>query len=192
MQNNKAISFSLWRDSEDYKLGAISNAIYAYYTFPGWDCIFYVTEDYDEETVLRLKEMEWVKIVKIPKGEKEDNSPILAKFLAASLDYEHVIFRSCVCRLISRDYYAVKEWVESGKDFHIIHDNPYLGFMPECTWGVRGGVIKDISILLLQFMEDAVNYPWMKLSTKNENDKIVFDISIARRFVENIIFEALR
>jgi hypothetical protein len=186
--NSKAISFSLWREEEDFKLGAIANAIYAYYNFPGWDCVFYITEDYDPETISRLEDMEWVHIIKTSNRAKDDDGHILSKFIAASLNYEHIIFRSCRARLIQRDWVAVNEWIDSGKDFHIIHDNPLLGFMPECSWGVKGGVLKHIDQLIYSFMQDTVENPWLKCAKKNSEGQIVFNSSIAMVFVQNVIF----
>tara|TARA_Y100001938_G_C8079922_1_gene428427 strand:+ start:1057 stop:1911 length:855 start_codon:yes stop_codon:yes gene_type:complete len=191
-KNSKAISFSLWRDEEDYKLGAIANAIYAYYTFPEWDCIFYVPEDYDPETISRLDDMDWVHIIKTQKRVKDDDGHILSKFLSASLEYEHLIFRSCRARLIKRDFAAVSEWIDSEKDFHIIHDNPSLGFIPECSWGVRGGVLKNIDQMIYYFMQETIQSPWLKCAKKNEEGQIVFDISISTIFSQQVIFPLSR
>lgn len=73
------------------------------------------------------------------------------RFLAASDDYEHIIFRDADSRLNRREATAVDQWIASGKLAHAMFDNrrhvcsrPLFGGM----WGVRGGVIRNMKALI--------------------------------------------
>jgi len=70
------------------------------------------------------------------------------RFLAsADPDVNIMLSRDCDSRLSKREVYAVNEWLNSDKDFHIMRDHPFhrvpiLGGM----WGCRNGILRKINI----------------------------------------------
>jgi hypothetical protein len=63
-------------------------------------------------------------------------------------DVDIFLSRDCDSRFSDREISAIKEWLESDKDFHIMRDHPYhtvqiLGGM----WGCRNGLMRKIGLV---------------------------------------------
>jgi hypothetical protein len=137
---NKIIAYSLWGNNPKYTLGAVENIIDAQRLFPDWKCVVYTASDVEDTIVEQIK---WLNGTIIEMGDPGWNS-LFWRFLAADSD-DVVISRDTDSRLTLREYYAVQEWLESNKSFHIMRDHPYhrteiLGGM----WGVRNGLLKGV------------------------------------------------
>ena len=140
----KVIAFSLWGEDTRYTLGALQNASLAKIVYPDWVCRFYVGKSTPEHIVDLLFEFENVEI--IPMKEEGDWTGMFWRFeAAADPDIEALIVRDCDSRLWFREKAAVDEWLESGKQFHIMRDNPQHGTpILGGMWGVLGGVLPEI------------------------------------------------
>jgi len=137
------IAYSLWGENPIYWKGALRNIELAKSHFPGWTCRFYISSDSRKELVEAIKG-ENVEVVMV--------DPVCSGMFWrfwASIDPEVDIFlsRDCDSRISERETAAVREWLDSGKDFHIMRDHPYhtvpiLGGM----WGSRNGIMKGVGL----------------------------------------------
>ena len=71
---------------------------------------------------------------------------------------EYFISRDTDSRISLRDRESVYEWIESGKDFHIIRDHPvgHSWVMNAGMWGSKGGII-NIENMISQYINDPNN-----------------------------------
>jgi hypothetical protein len=139
------IAYSLWGDHPMYWIGALKNIELAKKYFPGWICRFYIDDKSKKELVDTIKGDD-VEIVLV--NSKDSYHGMFWRFWAAE-DPEVDIFlsRDCDSRFSEREFFAIKEWLDSDKDFHIMRDHPYhttpiLGGM----WGCRNGIMIKIGL----------------------------------------------
>lgn len=140
------ISYSLWGNNPLYWQGAIKNIYLVNKYYPGFKSRFYINNDSDPDLIKTIKgENVEVELVS-PTG---DFSGMFSRFAAAE-DKNINIFmsRDTDSRISDREVAAVKEWLDSDKDFHILRDHiyhtvPILGGM----WGCRNGILQDIDLM---------------------------------------------
>ncbi len=153
--HKKVISFSLWGDSEKYTIGSIENARLAQKYYPGWICRFYIGQStirLAPEIVERLSLFNNTEIIRMPI--EGDWDGMFWRFSACSdPEVDYVLSRDCDSRLSLRESKAVKEWVKSGKSFHIIRDHPWhsglliLGGL----WGAQTHILRDMDIMISNY-----------------------------------------
>lgn len=145
--NKKVISFCLWGDSPKYCIGAINNAKLAKEVYPGWEAWFYCGKSVPENIIKKIKELDAKVILKDEDG---DWTGMFWRFEPiAEDDVEIMISRDTDSRLSLREFYAVEEWLKSGKLFHVMRDHPahateILGGM----WGARKPILGDMKHLI--------------------------------------------
>ena len=153
----KIISFSLWGSLAKYTVGALENAKLALEIYPEWICRYYVGKSTFRdapEIIAHLSKMDNVQIIAME--DEGDWSGMFWRFLAcADLDVDIVLSRDCDSRLSWREKFAVDEWINSGKSFHIMKDHPQhdchiLGGM----WGTRTNKLRNIDLLISNFKVD--------------------------------------
>jgi hypothetical protein len=145
------IAYSLWGDKPIYWKGALRNIELAKIYFPDWICRFYVDKNCNKELIETIKG-DGVEVFLVNDNDVSKNSYYHSGMFwrfQASVDDEVDIFlsRDCDSRLSERESIAVKQWLESDKDFHIMRDHPYhsvpiLGGM----WGCRNGIMRKIDL----------------------------------------------
>lgn len=139
------VAYSLWGDSPMYWVGALRNIEQVKYYLPGWICRFYIDSKSKSELIETIKG-DNVEVVLVES--KDEFHGMFWRFWAAE-DPEVNIFlsRDCDSRFSVREIEAIKEWLNSDKDFHIMRDHPYhtvaiLGGM----WGCRNGFLKNFGL----------------------------------------------
>ncbi|MEO3856207.1 hypothetical protein [Acrocarpospora sp. B8E8] len=132
----KVISFSLYGSDPMYQLGAIRNLELRDEFYPGWACRFYIGDSIGEDVREKLLAHRDVQLVPMA-GEPEDWFSTSWRFRALAHDHiEAHLFRDCDSRPDAREQSAVFEWLQSGKDFHIMRDHPEHGAkMLSGMWG---------------------------------------------------------
>ena len=125
------ISFYLTSNEPRYVQGLFRNIELAEEIYPEWVCRVFVSSDIVEENTIKdLKKNENVQVV------VRDDDPSYGSLwrleVADDPTVERFIVRSVECRLSLREKEAVDEWVESGKEFHMIRDHPWQ-MTPLCT-----------------------------------------------------------
>ena len=122
----KVISFCLWGQEQRYVVGLIENIRLAYYYYPDWICYVYI---HQKSLTLSLSE----------KLQSFKNTFVIVK------NDEHIIPKRCMLwrieplndpsvelfisrdidtRILPREVLAVREWLASDKDVHIMRDHP--------------------------------------------------------------------
>jgi hypothetical protein len=152
LEAKRVISFSLWGDDKKYTNGAIENVKIQKDLYPNWVCRFY----YDEtvpQVVIDTLEYHGAELVF--KDKKSEGSNGLAWRFEVGFDdtVDRFIIRDTDSRLSIRELYAVNEWIESGKSFHVMRDHenhgvPILGGM----WGGIKNFLPDFENLYTEWV----------------------------------------
>lgn len=131
------ISFSLFGVEERYFRGALENVRVCSFLYPGWRCVFFVSDEYAPNRVEELRATgALVQIVReTPKG----LAPTLWRFRAALFeDAEYLLVRDADSLPTEREVDAVRAWMESGRDFHVMRDHPHhIWHMPAGLVGFK-------------------------------------------------------
>ncbi|WP_126248395.1 O-methyltransferase [Chitinophaga rhizosphaerae] len=130
----KIISFSLWGSNPMYWVGAIKNIQLAKYFYPGWNCRFYIDKSSSNDLIDSIGENEAEIVLMDP---AEPFAGLFWRFYAAE-DADIMICRDADSRISDREVSAVKQWVRSGRHFHIMRDHQQhtaliMGGMWGCT-----------------------------------------------------------
>ena len=134
----KVISFSLYGKNPVYTLGAIANARQVNRAYPGWVCRFYVADDVPEGAILRIKDY-GAEVIKM--GPRVDHNSMFWRFFAmVDPEVDIALSRDVDSRFTKCELLLVKEWLVSGKKFHVIGHSKYSRPILGGLWGVRGGI----------------------------------------------------
>jgi hypothetical protein len=177
---NKVISFSLWGNNPKYTIGAIKNAELALSIYPEWKCIFFVGADTSQEIIAQLKKFLNTSI--IHKTEACDWTGMFWRFETSyDPDIDISIFRDTDSRLNYREKYAVDDWLNSDKTFHIMRDHPHHGFpILGGMWGYKKNAKYDLKKLFDTFTPNnsyGTDYNFLGniLYPRIAEDKVVHD-----------------
>jgi hypothetical protein len=150
------ISFSLWGNLPIYNVGAIENAKLKMFIYPNWICRYYVDRTVPQQTIDELRKLN-AEIIMM--DEEEGFKRLFWRFYPAEdKNINKFIVRDCDSRINIKEALAVKEWIESKKQFHIMRDNrchtlPMQGGM----WGGVGGILKNIKEASTTFINENNN-----------------------------------
>jgi hypothetical protein len=139
------VAYSLWGDHPMYWKGALRNIELVNKFYPGFIARFYIDKNSRQDLIDSIKG-ENVEVVLV--NSKDSFHGMFWRFWASEdSDVDVFLSRDCDSRISEREVLAVKEWLGSDKDFHIMRDHPYhtvpiLGGM----WGCRNGILRDIKI----------------------------------------------
>lgn len=149
----KIISFSLWGNLPIYCKGAIENAKLQKIIYPNWKCRFYIDHTVPLNVISELNNLD--SEIYFMVDNKAGFKKLFWRFLVASdKNVESFIVRDCDSRLNVRERHAVKEWEESGKNFHIMRDNKHHGCkIMGGMWGGKANVIPNIEEMSASFCE---------------------------------------
>lgn len=170
------ISFSLWGDKAKYTIGAIRNAELSNEIYPGWISRFYVGSDVPAKIINCIHNIPNTQVILKSHNNKNDWTGMFWRF-EASYDptVSIAIFRDTDSRLSMREKYAVDEWLNSDKTFHIMRDHPYHKFpILGGMWGYK----------------NSNKYPMKELlSTFDKNDRYGTDYEFFSKVLYPIIAE---
>lgn len=139
------VAYSLWGDLPMYWVGAKRNVELVSHYFPGWVCRFYVDSKSDPDLVSSLQG-DNVEVVMV--DSQDSFHGMFWRFWASEeQDVDVYLSRDCDSRFTDREVLAIRDWLSSDKDFHIMRDHPYhttaiLGGM----WGCRNGLMRKIGL----------------------------------------------
>ena len=140
------VAYSLWGDHPMYWIGALKNIEQVKKYFPGWICRFYIDNSSNPDLIETIKG-ENVEVVLV-KSKDFFHGMFWRFWSAEDEDVNIFLSRDSDSRFSDREIYAIKEWLDSDKDFHIMRDHPYhtvpiLGGM----WGCRNGLMRKIGLI---------------------------------------------
>jgi len=142
----KIISFSLWGRDPKYWKGAIENIRLAREIYPGWVCRFYVDAGADARLVDLIRGEDCEIVPEVP---LQSFSGLFWRFYAAD-DADVMLSRDADSRISEREALAVRQWLDSGRQFHIMRDHPFHKVrVPGGMWGCRG--LEGLSDLVRQY-----------------------------------------
>lgn len=178
---NRVISYSLWGDNPKYTFGAIRNAEIAKDIYPDWTCYFFVSKE--SVPINIIEELSSANNCKVILMKSKDSWANMFWRFSTSYhqDVDVSIFRDTDSRLSYREKYAVDNWLESGKTFHVMRDHPYHRFpILGGMWGYRKNNKYEMKNLLSNFHktnEYGTDYKFFieKLYPIIHEDKLVHD-----------------
>jgi hypothetical protein len=139
---NKIISFSVWGSNPKYARAAYANLLLQPIIYPEWICRFYIDETVPKDIVSLLEKD--AEVVMMPKSDGCYGLFWRFEPLKDST-INRFIVRDSDSRLSLREAAAVKEWEDSGKEFHIMRDNPqHNAFICGGMWGATSEFIEKI------------------------------------------------
>jgi len=104
-----------------------------------------------------------------------------------------MISRDTDSRLNEREKYAVEDWLESGKNFHIMRDHPYHGTeILGGMWGCKSGILNDIKDLISTYTKGnfwQVDQNFLRDVVYN---KVKHDCKVHDEFFEKLAFPTKR
>lgn len=128
-------SYSLWGTDLLYLDGAKYNAKLVKEFYPEWECRMYVDSSITNELINELSDLGAILYYR---DETDGSSGMLWRFEAMFDDtIDYFIIRDADSRITYREKLAVDEWVNSGKGFHVMRDNP--GHGTSILGGMWGG-----------------------------------------------------
>lgn len=138
------IAYSLFGALPRYCEVAVINAILAKSIFPQWTCRFYIDDSVPQHVIQRLK-LHDAQIIQIDKN-NTPYSGLFWRFLVLDdPDVHCFIIRDADSLLSYKELYAVNEWLNSGKYFHIMRDGyGHSELILAGMWGGYTGIFKNI------------------------------------------------
>jgi hypothetical protein len=145
----KVISFVVFGDNPIYLYGAINNAKLVPIIYPDWESWFYCAENLNKDILNKLKNY----ATKIIICNDEGFITTKNRFLPISEpDVGIMLVRDCDSRLSIREFYAVQEWLNSDKNFHVMRDHPnHSKPILAGMFGVRKPLLNNIRELINSF-----------------------------------------
>jgi hypothetical protein len=186
----KLICFSLWGNIDSFWFGADMNAKLAKIYYPDFICRFYVDNDCPTERVETLKLNENVEIIRMSNSltfdktfeKRTEYEGMFWRFWAVDdNDVEIVLSRDCDSRLSLRESLAVKEWIASDKDFHIMRDHPqHLTPIMGGMWGCKTKVFRNL------------NFDMEKISKEYLSHKKTMIVGKDQDFLAEVVYPLIR
>ena len=156
-----AFSYSIYGNNTKYTQGMIEAAEQIPKLFPSWQVRVYYDASVPSKIIGQLSQMRHVKLINVsqdlPEWVRSTVHPTAYRFLVASDPSVGVYaIRDSDSRPSKRERAAIEEWLESGKDFHIMRDSPFhrpivMGPILAGMWGGRHGSIPNMDYLLREY-----------------------------------------
>lgn len=148
----KVISFSLFGNSPRYLRGALQNALVGMEMYPGWVLRFYV-DDTVPKDFRDLLETFGCEICVQPSGQSLFQKLSWRFLVADDAAVGRFLVRDCDSVFIPREAHTVKQWVDSGKSFHIIRDwQTHTDLILAGLWGGIAGVLPGMGDMIASFI----------------------------------------
>jgi hypothetical protein len=146
------VSYSLYGSKARYCETALLNCVAAKQHLPAFVCRFYVDESVPADVIRRLRDHS-AEIVPV-RGRAASFFPTFWRFLA--LDDEHadrVLVRDADSLIDAREAYCIREWLDSGKPFHIIRDDGcHTELIHAGLFGARSGIVDRVEDRIATFI----------------------------------------
>ena len=170
------ISFSLYGNKARYCETAVLNCVAAKQHLPGFVCRFYVDQSVPADVIARLRDHS-AEIVAI-QGRAASFFPTFWRFLAIDeKDADRVLVRDADSLIDAREGHCVREWVESGKPFHIIRDHcGHTELIHAGLFAARAGVVDQVEERIATYIATAGNLGFDRTSDQLFLGKCVWPV----------------
>jgi len=152
----KVISFSLYGNDPIYTIGCIRNAEIKNQIMSDWEMWVYHDNTVNNEILDKLNMLG----VNLITPDLNNTFGRLWRFLPSSdPNVDYFISRDTDSRLSMRDVVSTEEWINSGKNFHIVREHPvgHHWWMNAGMWGCKKNSIKDIKELIFNYEKTSTN-----------------------------------
>ncbi|MCK9446495.1 hypothetical protein M0Q50_06450 [bacterium] len=166
----KIISFSVWGKNPKYAEGALENLYLQKRYYNDWTCRFYVDDTVPTDLLIKLKQN--AEVIMMPRS--DGNYGLFWRFEPLKdITIERFIVRDTDSRLNIKEATAVKEWEESGKEFHIMRDHPeHRAFICGGMWGATSKFINKYKDFYDQDRNNFLNsIPFLQLNNLGNRGK---------------------
>ena len=147
-QRPRIIAFTLWGSNPRYLRGALHNAEVASAVYPGWTCRFWIDSSVptDLAEALRSRGAEIISC----DADEPAHRRLCRRFLISDADrVGYFLIRDWDSLLSEREAAAVREWLSSGKSFHVMRDWwTHTDTMLAGMWGGIAGVLPPMAELV--------------------------------------------
>lgn len=160
----KIISMSVYGTDPKYTDAVIKNIELQPDIYPGWDFRIYYDEKVPENIIQKINQYNNVEIIKMPK--LDGHLKMFARFYPLmDTTIERFIVRDSDSRLNIREAAAVQEWIDSGKEFHIMRDHEQHGaYICGGMWGATNEFIKKEAVVFeKEYNEFIKSIPFNKI-----------------------------
>ena len=148
------ISFSLYGTDPKYNITAIFNVILSKRIYPDWICRFYIDNTVPMNIRERLIDL-GSELIFVDSNQKKLPGTTWRFLAADDPDISRVIFRDADSLISERERYAVNEWLDSEKAFHIIRDEgSHTSLILAGLFGMITKKIPNIEVMLYDYLSD--------------------------------------
>ena len=156
LKKKNIISMSLYGTGARYSKGAIWNMQNYKKYYPGWTLRIYC--EYRHPLIKELRDGGCEVIIQKIDKERGPAYPMFWRFFAIEDPLaRYIIVRDIDSKLNEKGAAAVKDWIKSGLDFHIMEDYYWptkWHKMSGSGFGIKGGVITDIKNIIARWTKN--------------------------------------
>jgi protein O-GlcNAc transferase len=141
----KVVSFTVWGDSPIYTVGAVKNADLVAKHYPEFEAWFSLGKSVPEDIIAELEARPNTKVIR--KDGPEDQTATMWRFQYGPEDgVELLMPRDTDSRIELREVAAVREWLETDYELHVMRDHPWHNVpMLAGMFGARGNALHRLS-----------------------------------------------
>ena len=138
-RSRNVIAFSIWGTDIRYLNGAVTNAIVARYLYPGWTARFYTDRSTPRGFLDELKR-NGAEVIVIDDLDASRFGLFWRFLVEDDPDVDLYLVRDADPVINVKERWAVADWLQSGKAFHVMRDNPqHSELMLAGLWGAHRG-----------------------------------------------------
>lgn len=148
------IAFSLFGGDAKYCETAILNCLEQPAIYPGWICRFYVDGSVPQQVIDRLVAAGG-EVIMAPDAIAGWPGPMWRFAAYDADDVRRVIFRDADSVISEREAGAVRDWIISGRKFHVMRDNgSHTELMLAGLWGATKGALPQMVTMVADFLRE--------------------------------------
>jgi len=157
-RGRNVIAFSVWGEDARYLNGAITNAIVARYLYPGWSPRFY-TDGGTPQAFRQALAQHGAEVVTVGDDLPAARYGLFWRFLPEDdPDVDIYLVRDADSVINVKERWAVGDWLNSGKAFHVLRDHPqHSELILAGLWGAHRGNIGDMRERIVACVEGGRN-----------------------------------
>ena len=173
------ISFSVWGKATSYFYGLLDNCLIIKHKLPEFTCFVYHNNSLPKNIKDILQNLGNVRLITM--NNTNDKRNTMWRFIPAFLKETNIFLsRDTDSRIETREIKAIKDWLKSDKNFHIIRNHPaHRRKILAGLWGCRNNI-------LLPLLPDYFNYISKPYTANNWIVDEVFLEKIVYPYVMNL------
>lgn len=150
----RIISFCLYGKNPLYIKGAFINLEYAKIIYPEWKCRFYCDTSTIPLKIINKLKKNGAQVVLMKNRNAGHTAMFWRLYPFFDKKCEYFISRDLDSRLNYREKAAVDEWINSGKDLHLMHDHPkHTAIVMAGMFGCKGNSLPNFMNILKRYKQ---------------------------------------